>query len=283
MRKLFWIVLVVTLALTNLAFAEEDFIPEEWVTLEEARTMYAEAIGEDTFEMTVRSSYWWEDTTNGWYQFESAYGSTTVAMNVRGEHVRITPEVIAELEAHGAYLNEEGRFTIESDVFPWNAYLVVDSTWGEILLDKWIVDQFINHCVEGKEASQWISLEEAIELFEEALGVDTFKVTCQHAFWISGSTDAWLQIHAGYENVGSASTLKIADILFPVEKLEEYGVSWNDSTHKFTIDPNNPHIHSFEGIEITSEWGDVYLSRERVEEFLDYCINAWSEDVTTEE
>lgn len=272
--------LLVVLTLTcTCSFAEGN--TTEWITLEEVRNMYTEAIGNDTFKMTIHSSYWWEETNDGWYQFECSIGRTSVVMNVRGEHIHASVEVLDKFETYGAYLQENGRFIIDPEIFPWeDSYgLVVDSSWGEILLDKWIVDEFINHCIETKN-SEWITVDEARQIFKEAIDEDcSFEVTCRTSYQIDGNRKAWLQLEAKYGNVASATGIWDIDIELPLsvlEKLEECGATREEN--QFVINPAIfPYDTPYEVI-LEDEWGEILLNQNMVVEFLEFCLESIETD-----
>lgn len=204
--------LLLTLALTltyTCAFAEESLT--EWLTLEEVQELYTEAIGNDTFKVTIRSSYWWEDTTDGWYQFEASYGNTSIGMNIPGEYILPSDEVIALFEAHGAFLMDTGRFIINPEIFPWEAPdgFVLDSSWGEILIEKNMALEFIGHCTESTNVEHTFVNTEDVEhvngvtfyWFEKELydlGLTSFNLkveseisydTCDYVLWFTAQTE----------------------------------------------------------------------------------------------
>lgn len=146
------IALILTLTCVP-AMAEEVTANEttEWITLAEAKVIFAEAIGEDTFELTLRSWYWVDKSTDAWLQFEGRYGSICIGMNDVHNDVRLSAEVISKLEDLGAKLDEDSiDFTISPDIFPWQIpnEIVLTEEWGEILLEKAMLEEFILRCAE---------------------------------------------------------------------------------------------------------------------------------------
>lgn len=129
---------------------------------------------------------------------------------------------------------------------------------------------------EDSSTSEWISVAEARAMFQEALGDEcTFDVTCRSSYRIDNTTKAWLQIEAVYGDYSSATSLWNKDIMMSLsifDMLEEHGAMWKNNG--FVINPevfpyNTPNELVFE-----AEWGMVYLSKARVDDFLAFCTSS---------
>ena len=127
---------------------------------------------------------------------------------------------------------------------------------------------------------EWMSISEARLLFEEALGEDTtFDVTVRTAYRVDQSVKAWVQIEALYGNVASATLMRPWEYSFDSHvfgKIAENGAEWVETD--FVIDPKVFPHDALQELVMDEEWGEIHLSKTRVEEFLSFCLESQTKE-----
>ena len=133
---------------------------------------------------------------------------------------------------------------------------------------------------EEDNTNEWLSIAEAKVMFIEALGEDCdFAVTCRTAYMLDRSLKAWIQLEEQHGNVASATLLRPWEYSFDSQVfgiLAENGAQWVETD--FVIDPEVFPIGTIQELVLDENWGEIRLSKARVEEFLSFCLESQAEN-----
>lgn len=130
------------------------------------------------------------------------------------------------------------------------------------------------------DTAEWLTVAEARTLFQESLGEDCdFAVTCRTAYMLDQSLKAWIQLEVQYGNVASATLIRPWEYSFDSQvfsKIAENGAEWSETD--FIIDPEIFPVGTIQELVLDENWGEIRLSKTRVEEFISFCVESAQKD-----
>lgn len=146
-KKILSIVTLLLILLCSVAIAEQE--DSEWMSLKEAQSMFCETLGKEVIlDVTCRTSFWVDGSTNAWLQIEVMYDGTTAVTGIWSSDIMMSLDILQAMQENGAKW-DNGAFVIDPQVFPYLSLreLVLEPEWGTIYLKKARVESFLDFCI----------------------------------------------------------------------------------------------------------------------------------------